>query len=149
MESIVEKVCDHVCRMDPEGDPIAISKQIKSLGENISKFCDNDEILGCLFRRLNECALQSERVAINMAPIFTSPALQASIRLANANSTIRREILKILQTNFMRKYFTITIDNSISVNYYMYVLTVYSWSWFADCKYNMRRMRFLQLSSSL
>lgn len=98
----LHKITEVLKKLDHEGDPITYSKQIEQMMQFLNQGFRNDQEIRDLFLHFNTMALSSEDIAINLAHLLTSRKMD-SIKL-NSQTTIRNEVLRILQNNFASKF---------------------------------------------
>lgn len=118
MARYISRISEIVRKVRPDGDPIMFSKQIQHVGQFMVEGCRTDAEIRALFQDLNQLALQSEDAAINLAHILTSRYME-TIKFQQSQTTIRNEVLRILQGNFARKstspYFLVCCVDIITV----------------------------------
>lgn len=86
-----------------DGDPIMFSKQTQNIGKYCVETCRNDQDIQKLFQHINTLALDNEDLAINVAHVFTSRFMD-TIKFQGSQTTVRNEVLRLLQRNFASKY---------------------------------------------
>ena len=102
MARFVSRISEIVRKVKPDGDPIMFSKQIQHVGQFMVEGCRTDAEIRALFQELNQLALQNEDAAINLAHILTSRFME-TIKFQQSQTTVRNEVLRILQGNFASK----------------------------------------------
>lgn len=99
----LSQISEIVKKIDHDGDAITYSKQTQYVGQYMVEACQSDEDVRAMFQHLNKLALASEDVAINLARVLTNRQMEA-IRFHNSQTTVRNEVLRVLQGNFASEY---------------------------------------------
>lgn len=85
----LNQISDIVKKIQHDGDPITYSKQTQYVGQFLVESCQTDHDIQTVFQHLNNLALDSEDVAINLPHVLTSGYITETVQFPNSK-TMRR-----------------------------------------------------------